>query len=60
VVLAALNFSESQRNVTLDLPAGGVWRDVVGDRIYNLEAGANSFQLEAWKGLLLIPIYVHS
>jgi 1,4-alpha-glucan branching enzyme len=57
-VLAALNFSDGRRTVTLDLPSGGVWRDVVGDRAYHLDAGNNQFELEAWQGLLLIPIYM--
>lgn len=57
-VLAALNFSEATRTVTLDLPSAGVWRDVVGDRAHELNVGNNQFELQPWQGLLLIPIYL--
>jgi 1,4-alpha-glucan branching enzyme len=58
VVLAALNFSEGVRTIILDLPFAGVWRDVVKDHTYQLEAGPNHFELNLWQGLLLIPIYL--
>jgi 1,4-alpha-glucan branching enzyme len=59
VAFCALNFHEQQRIVTFDLPAGGVWRDVVADRVYHLDSGQHQFALEAWQGLLLLPIHMH-
>jgi 1,4-alpha-glucan branching enzyme len=56
VALASLNFSDSSRTVALDLPARGIWRDVVADRLYNLDGGAHQFELQAWQGLLLVLI----
>lgn len=57
LALAALNFGEP-RTVTMDLPNGGIWRDVVGDCIYHMDGGAQQFALDAWQGLLLVPVYV--
>jgi hypothetical protein len=56
VVLAALNFSDQFRTVTLDLPSSGPWRDIVADQLFSLAAGDNHFELRPWQGLLLIPI----
>jgi hypothetical protein len=58
-VLAALNFSEQPRTVTLDIPVGGVWRDIVGDRVYELDRGIHQFDLKTWQGLLLIPLSIY-
>jgi 1,4-alpha-glucan branching enzyme len=57
-VLVALNFADSPRTVTLEIPGAGEWHDVVTDKVYWLEAGSNHFELAAWQGLLLAPLPV--
>ena len=55
-VLAALNFGVEPRRVTMNLPTGGVWQEVVGERTYQLAAGNHEFVLEPWRALLLTPV----
>lgn len=55
-VVAALNFGVVPRRVTLNFPVGGVWQEVVGDRVYQLAAGNHDFELEPWRALLLTPV----
>ena len=55
-VLAALNFADERRTVTLHVPTDGVWRDVVADRVYQLAAGEHRFVLQPWRAMLLAPI----
>jgi 1,4-alpha-glucan branching enzyme len=56
VALAALNFGHHLRTVTLDLPGGGAWRDVVSNRVYYLSGGPNQFVLQAWQAVLLVSV----
>jgi 1,4-alpha-glucan branching enzyme len=56
VALAALNFGDTERTVTLDVPARGVWHDVVSDQRFTLQTQAHQFHLDAWQGLLLLPV----
>jgi 1,4-alpha-glucan branching enzyme len=58
VILAALNFSDAVRTVALDIPANGIWRDVVADQPFSLSAGHQPFELKPWQGLLLITIFL--
>jgi 1,4-alpha-glucan branching enzyme len=56
-VVAALNFGPVTRRVTLDLPGGGAWCNVVSGRIYHLSGGLNAFEVQPWQGILLCPLY---
>jgi 1,4-alpha-glucan branching enzyme len=57
-VVVALNFGAYQKQVTLNIPARGIWRDVVRNRMYKLEAGARQFDLPGWEALMLVPFAV--
>lgn len=54
--VVALNFSHEEREVFLDIPERGEWRDVVTDTVYRLKPGWSSFSLAPWQGLLLVPV----
>jgi 1,4-alpha-glucan branching enzyme len=58
-VLVALNFGDSTRTVTLDLPVSGVWRNVVTDRHFKFERGPHQFDLQAWQGIMLAYVGPH-
>ncbi len=51
--LVALNFGETARQVSVDVPYAGLWYEVVGGHVRRLEAGPASFELGPWQGVLL-------
>ena len=51
----ALNFDNGARNVSLDVPHPGMWRDVVADQTYIATAKTVDLQLNPWQGVLLTP-----
>lgn len=54
VAVVGLNFGHQEREVFLDIPAPGAWRDVVSGQVYRLRAGWTPFMLAPWQGILLV------
>ena len=54
--IVALNFDQVPIETGLGFPWNGYWREVITDRVYQIETNWQDFSLPPWEAAIFIPL----
>ena len=54
--VVALNFGQTPVQTGLGFPWNGYWREVIMDRVYQIESSWQDFRLEPWGAAVFVPL----
>ncbi len=55
-VVVALNFGQASVETGLGFPWNGYWREMMTDRVYQIESNWQDFRLEPWGAAIFVPL----
>jgi 1,4-alpha-glucan branching enzyme len=54
-VVVALNFDSLDKTLTVNLPHGGLWQELMSGRVEEFVGGLTEIRLRAWEGVVFVP-----